>query len=166
MRIFLKHAVLAIMIAVSGVGVMAVPAHAGLFGESDEEKAAREQRERDQEAAISQLSQRLRDLEDSLRQQTGQNEELTFRLREQNERTDKQLRDLEYRLCTLSAQQMGTDAASMNCGAQQQSSSFTPAPSASTAPILTPPGASSNLAKRFSGRKRRTTLISSLAAAS
>ena len=43
MRIFLKHAVLAIMIAVSGVGVMAVPAHAGLFGESDEEKAAREQ---------------------------------------------------------------------------------------------------------------------------
>jgi len=142
----LKRGLLAIVLAISCMGAMSIaaqPAHAGLFGESDEEKAAREQRERDQESAISQLSQRIRDLEESLRQQTGQNEELTFRVRELNDKLDRQQKDFEYRLCTLSAQQMGTDAESMNCGAQtQSSSSFSVAPpvaSNSSAPVLTPP---------------------------
>jgi hypothetical protein len=44
---------------------------AALFGESDEEKAARKQHEDNQDATIQMLNQRVRDLEDSLRQTTG-----------------------------------------------------------------------------------------------
>jgi tol-pal system protein YbgF len=81
---------------------------AALFGESDEEKAARQQHEDNQDLATQALSQRVRDLEDSLRQLTGQNEVLAHRVQELNDKLDRQQKDFEYRLCVMSAQQLGS----------------------------------------------------------
>lgn len=84
---------------------------AGLFGESDEEKAARlkaEQRENDQDAGINELRQRIGDLEQALQRTTGQNEELTHRIQELSAKIDRQQKDFDYKLCTLTAQQLGT----------------------------------------------------------
>jgi len=86
----------------------------GLFGESDEDKAARlkaEQRENDQDAAVAELRQRLSDLEQALRQSTGQNETLAHQIRELADRIDRQQKDFDYKLCTLAAQQLGAGAA-------------------------------------------------------
>jgi len=80
---------------------------AALFGESDEEKAARQQHEDNQDATIQTLNQRVRDLESSLRQQTGQNEELSHRIQELSDKLDRQQKDFEYRLCAMAAQQLG-----------------------------------------------------------
>jgi tol-pal system protein YbgF len=80
---------------------------AGLFGESDEEKAARLQHEADQDGQIATLNNKLRDLEDTVRNLTGQNEELSHRLSELNAKIDKQQKDFEYRLCAMAAQQLG-----------------------------------------------------------
>ncbi|MEI9931784.1 MAG: hypothetical protein WDM89_14915 [Rhizomicrobium sp.] len=55
------------------------PAHAGLFGDSDEEIAAR-QHERDQDAAIADLNQRVHDLERSLSRATGDTESLAHQV--------------------------------------------------------------------------------------
>jgi tol-pal system protein YbgF len=87
--------------------IFAAPAHAGLFGESDEEKAARIH-EQNQDAAIADLKQRVQDLEDSLRQATGQNESLAHQVQQLNDKIERQRKDFEYRLCTLSAQQLGS----------------------------------------------------------
>ncbi|HXC55987.1 MAG TPA: tol-pal system protein YbgF [Rhizomicrobium sp.] len=81
---------------------------AGLFGESDEEKAARLQHEADQDGQISRLNDKVRDLEDSVRNLTGTNEELSHRIGELNDKIDRQQKDFEYRLCALAAQQLGT----------------------------------------------------------
>jgi tol-pal system protein YbgF len=83
---------------------------AGLFGESDEEKAARLQHEADQDGAISDLKQRVHDLETSLQQITGQNEELTHRIAEAKAALEKQRKDTEYKFCSLTAQLMGVAA--------------------------------------------------------
>jgi tol-pal system protein YbgF len=86
---------------------------AGLFGESDEEKAARlkaEQREADQDAAISELRQRIGDLERALQQSTGQNEQLAHQIRELTARIEQERKDFDYKLCTLAAQQLGAGA--------------------------------------------------------
>lgn len=86
----------------------------GLFGESDEEKAARlkaEQRENDQDDGIAELRRRVSDLEQALRQSTGQNETLTHRIRLLTDRLDRQQKDFDYKLCTLAAQQLGTGTA-------------------------------------------------------
>jgi tol-pal system protein YbgF len=83
---------------------------ADLFGESDEEKAARLQHEQNQDDAINRLNDKVRDLEDSVRNLTGQNEELTHRVGELNDKIDRQQKDFEYRLCALSAQQLGATA--------------------------------------------------------
>jgi tol-pal system protein YbgF len=88
----------------------AVPAQAGLFGESDEEKAARIA-EQNQEAAIADLKQRVHDLEESLTQATGQNEALTHRVQELDAKIERQRKDFEYRLCAISAQQLGAGQA-------------------------------------------------------
>lgn len=82
----------------------------GLFGESDEEKAARlkaEARENDQDAGIAELRQRVSDFEQALRQSTGQNEMLAHQIRELQARIDRQQKDFDYKLCTLAAQQLG-----------------------------------------------------------
>ena len=88
-------------------GVLAMsPAHAGLFGESDEEKAARIH-EQNQDASVADLTQRVRDLEESLRQSTGQNESLAHQVQQLNDKLDRQKKEFEYRLCTIAAQQLG-----------------------------------------------------------
>ncbi len=81
---------------------------AGLFGESDEEIAKRQQHEDGQDAAVQQLRQRVTDLEDSLRRQTGQNEQLTHRLQELQQRLDRMQKDFDYKLCTAISQQMSS----------------------------------------------------------
>jgi len=97
----------AAILAVLAVGVLAItPARAGLFGETDEERAAR-LHERDQDASIADLTQRLHDLEESLRQATGQNESLAHQVQQLNDKLDRQKKDFEYRLCTMAAQQLG-----------------------------------------------------------
>jgi tol-pal system protein YbgF len=80
---------------------------AGLFGESDAEKAARLQREQNQDDAINRLNDKIRDLEATVRMLTGQNEELAHRVTELDNRIDRQQKDFEYRLCAMAAQQLG-----------------------------------------------------------
>jgi tol-pal system protein YbgF len=86
----------------------------GIFGESDEEKAARlkaEARENDQDSGIAELRQRISDLENALRQSTGQNEMLAHQIQELGQRIDRQQKDFDYKLCTLAAQQLGATTA-------------------------------------------------------
>ncbi|GAA0526493.1 tol-pal system protein YbgF [Rhizomicrobium palustre] len=83
----------------------------GLFGESDEEKAARlkaEARENDQDAGIAELRQRMSDLEQALRIANGTNEQLSHQLNVMSQRLDKQQKDYDYKLCELSSQVLGT----------------------------------------------------------
>jgi tol-pal system protein YbgF len=83
---------------------------ADLFGESDEEKAARQQHEDGQDGQIKSLSDKVRDLEDTVRNLTGQNEELTHRVGELNQKLDRQQKEFEYRLCAMAAQQLGSSS--------------------------------------------------------
>ncbi len=112
------------------------PAQAGLFGESDEEKAAR-QHEKDQDASIADLTQRVRDLEQSLSRTTGDNEVLSHQVQVLSDKLERQKKDFEYRLCTLSAQQLGAgqgdDQTAIPCGGGGTSMSFS-APNNSAAP--------------------------------
>jgi tol-pal system protein YbgF len=141
-----KPAVLAAGLCLAPTGAWAGNATPGniqvaqLFGESDEDKAAREQHEQNQDAAIASLNQKVQDLENSLRGLTGQVEQLDHRISQQNDRIERMQKDFEYRLCTMAAQQLGASAApggdnALPCDASQ------PAPSA---PMSTmPPAASS-----------------------
>jgi tol-pal system protein YbgF len=117
-----------------------VPAGAQLFGPSDEEKAAVRAHEDGQDNAITQATDRIRQLEDrvrgltsSLSQATGTNEELAHQIRQQNEKIESMQKDFAYRLCTLSAQQLGASDA-MNCSAAGTASampqSYAPSPQA------------------------------------
>jgi tol-pal system protein YbgF len=81
---------------------------AALFGESDEEKAAREQHEQNQDQGISGLNQRVGDMENSLRGLTGQVEQIDHRIQLLNERIDRMQKDFDYKLCAMAAQQLGT----------------------------------------------------------
>lgn len=106
---------------------------AGLFGESDEEKAARLQHEADQDGQIASLNNKLRDLEDTVRNLTGQNEELQHRLNDLNAKIDKQQKDFEYRLCAMAAQRLGAstgegDANAVPCPGSTAGASATFAP--------------------------------------
>jgi tol-pal system protein YbgF len=89
---------------------------AGLFGESDEEIAARQQHEDNQDAQIADLKQRLHDLEQSLQQLTGQNEQLGYRVQELRAKFDSQQKDYDYKLCSLSAQLLGAGNTSGQTG--------------------------------------------------
>lgn len=136
-----------------------LPAGAQLFGPSDEEKAQVKAHEDGQDAAIEQASQRIRELEDrvrgltsSLSRATGANEELSHQIQQQNQKIDTMQKDFAYRLCTLSAQQLGA-ADAMNCAAAGTPSASAPIPQqqsfrpgdnlppigAEPAPVLTPP---------------------------
>jgi tol-pal system protein YbgF len=102
-----SHLIHAGFLAALVFGVLAIsPAYAGLFGESDEERAAR-LHEKDQDDTIADLTQRVHDLEESLRQATGQNESLAHQVQQVNDKLDRQKKDFEYRLCTMAAQQLG-----------------------------------------------------------
>jgi tol-pal system protein YbgF len=89
---------------------------AGLFGESDDEKAARLAHEQSQDTSIGQLNQRVGDLEDSLRRLTGQMEQLDHKLNDINAHIDRMQKDFDYKICAMTAQQLGTDQASLPCG--------------------------------------------------
>ena len=102
---------------------------ADLFGESDEEKARRLQHEQNQDDAIRSLNDKNRDQEDAIRNLTGENETLAHRVDELNAKIDRMQKDFEYRICQLSAQQLG-DANAVPCGATG---------SAAPSPSLPPP---------------------------
>jgi tol-pal system protein YbgF len=127
-----------------GAGMAAAPQTqpylrvAGLFGESDEEKAARLAHEQNQDAQINQLNQQVNDLQESIRRLTGHVEMLDHKLDEANSRIDRMQKDFNYKICTMTAQQLGEDAGSLNCaGAASPSPSTSVSPS--NAPRLAPP---------------------------
>jgi tol-pal system protein YbgF len=126
---------------------------AGLFGESDEEKAERlrqQQHEQNQDTSIATLNQRVGDLEETLRRLTGQMEQLDHRVSEFNDRVTRMQKDFDYKLCSIAAQQLGAtnatpDQSSLNCAGQQNGSAApadNSAPPASGAPqrLANPPG--------------------------
>jgi tol-pal system protein YbgF len=118
---------------------------AALFGESDEEKAARLQHESDQDSQISDLTQRIHDLERALQQTTGQNEQLSQRIRELSQRIDQQQKDFNYKLCALAAQQLGAGTSANETGSAlpcDTSGQTSAAPLAGGAPQGSPPTAS------------------------
>ncbi|MEI9991147.1 MAG: tol-pal system protein YbgF [Rhizomicrobium sp.] len=123
---------------------------ADLFGESDEEKAARQQHEDGQDSQIRALNDKVRDLEDSVRNLTGQNEELSHRVTELNDKIDRQQKDFEYRLCAMAAQQLGTatgqgDPNAVPCPGSGPVAGVAPAP-AMPAPAEAAPPSESHLA--------------------
>lgn len=93
---------------------------ADLFGESDEEKAARLAKEQTQDAGIAQANQKIDDLQDSVRRLTGQIEQLDHKLNDANSRMDRMQRDFDYKICTMTAQQLGESAGDggLPCAAQ------------------------------------------------
>ena len=114
----------------------AAPASAQLFGPSDEEKAHEAGQDnaihdlqtdsQQQDARIRELEDKVRGLTQSLSQATGANEDLQHRIQVQNGRIDQMQRDFAYRLCQLSAQQLGAGDA-MNCAAAGTPSANQPA---------------------------------------
>jgi tol-pal system protein YbgF len=131
-----------IAISVLALGVMLSPANAQLFGPSDEDKAREaaqdsgiqelQNRLPQQDARIQGLEDKVRALTQSLSQATGQNEELGHQIQLQNDKLDRMEKDFAYRLCTLSAQQLGANDA-INCSGATSAS----APP-SRAPVLRP----------------------------
>ena len=106
-----------------------LPASAQLFGPSDEEKA-REAGQDSQLTTLADQNQQLagriqaledksRSLTDSLSQATGTNEELRHQIDLLSRKIDQQQKDFSYRLCMVSAQQLGAgaDDQGLNCAA-------------------------------------------------
>jgi tol-pal system protein YbgF len=134
-----------------------LPASAQLFGPNEEQRVHEAQqdgvlaelgnRAQTAEGRIQQLEDRVRSLTSSLSQATGTNEELAHQIRQQNEKIDAMQKDFAYRLCTLSAQQLGASDA-MNCAAAGTASavpqSYAPPARASQADPLPPVDAASN----------------------
>ena len=112
-----------------------IPASAQLFGPNEEQRAHEAQQDAElvnlgrqaQQFSdrIQQLEDRVRSLTSSLSQATGTNEELAHQLRQQNQKIDEMQKDFAYRLCTLSAQQLGA-ADSLNCAAAGTASAMSP----------------------------------------
>ncbi len=123
---------------------------ADIFGESDEEKAARQQQEQNQDASINALNQRVSDLEESLRRLTGQVERLDHRIGELGDRVTRMQKDFDYKLCSLAGQQLGAangpgDQSALPCGGQKSGAGAamppgTPEASGETANPAPPPG--------------------------
>lgn len=87
---------------------------ASLFGESDEEKAqfaALKQENDNQAAEINELRQRVSNLEQSLTQVTGQNEQLAHQIQELRALISQQEKDFDNKLCAMAAQQLGAGTA-------------------------------------------------------
>lgn len=120
-----------------GVVLSPVSGSAQIFGPSDEEKAreaAQDQGIKDlqntlqsHDARIKTLEDKVQALTDSLSQITGTNEELNHQIQLQKAKIDQIQKDFAYRLCELSAQQLGAGDA-LNCGAAAsgQQRQFTP----------------------------------------
>lgn len=150
----MKQTILVFAFAI--VLLAAAPAQAQLFGPSDEEVAAEKAHEdgqdnqirahatllQQQQAQATQLQAQLRALTDrvqslteSLARATGANEELSHQISQMNNRMEQQNREFAYRICMVSAQQLGTDPQGLNCAAAgtQSASARPPAPQ-----VLTP----------------------------
>jgi tol-pal system protein YbgF len=109
------------------------------------------QREQAQDSSIASLNERVSDLENTLRQLTGQMEQLDHRVSEFDAKIARMQKDFDYKLCTLSAQQLSAgggadDQTALPCnGAPAQSNpGGAPAqlgpPPASNGPVhLAPP---------------------------
>ena len=110
---------------------------AALFGESDEEKAERLAKEQNQDAQINQLNQQVNDLQDTIRRLTGHVEQLDHKLSDANARMDRMQKDFDYKICSMTAQQLGESTDSLPCagGASPSSDSAPPM----NAPRLSPP---------------------------
>jgi tol-pal system protein YbgF len=118
-------------------------AQAQLFGPSDDEKAheatqdsqlsALAAQNQQLEGRIQVLEDKARSLTDSLSGATGANEELRHQLDLLNQKIEQQQKDFAYRLCMVSAQQLGADAndQGLNCAASGTAS----------ANLAPPPGA-------------------------
>ena len=125
-----------IAVSVLALSLFCAPASAQLFGPSDEEKAREafqtngvrdlQNTTQQQDARIKTLEDKVQGLTQSLSQATGTNEELTHQIQIQNDKIDKMQKDFAYRLCTLSAQQLGAGD-SMNCAATGTQSAGQPA---------------------------------------
>jgi tol-pal system protein YbgF len=162
----MKHRLL---VSAAIVLAFTLPAQAQLFGPSDEELARQQAHEDGQDAAIRQnatdlqhateqqqqqlrdLNDRVRSLTDGLARATGANEELGHQISLLNAKIDQQQKDFAYRLCTISAQQLGADAQSLNCaagGAGAAAAGQAPqaqiAPGARLAPLSSAPGDAGN----------------------
>jgi len=120
---------LLVSVLACGMALQPLAASAQLFGPSDEEKAreaAQDQAVKDvkdlqdktqgQDSRIRSLEDKVQGLTDSLSQATGANEELAHQIQVQNDKIDRMQKDFAYRLCQLSAQQLGAGDA-MNCSA-------------------------------------------------
>jgi tol-pal system protein YbgF len=117
---------LLVSVLACGVALAPMSASAQIFGPSDEEKAheaGQDQAIKDlqdktqaQDSRLKGLEDKVQALTDSLSQITGANEELGHQIQLQNEKIDKMQKDFAYRLCQLSAQQLGAGDA-MNCAA-------------------------------------------------
>lgn len=115
---------IAVSVLALGVMMSPLPAGAQLFGPSDEDRAreaAQDNGIQELQGATQQQDSRVRSLEDkvqaltqSLSQATGRNEELGHQIQLQNDKLDRMEKDFAYRLCTLSAQQLGANDA-INC---------------------------------------------------
>ena len=115
---------IAVSVLALGVMMSPLPAGAQLFGPSDEDRAreaAQDNGIQELQGATQQQDSRIRSLEDkvqaltqSLSQATGRNEELGHQIQLQHDKLDRMEKDFAYRLCTLSAQQLGANDA-INC---------------------------------------------------
>jgi tol-pal system protein YbgF len=119
----------ALVISLSLLLCGSIPSQAQLFGPSDEEKA----REAGQDTQLTdlgaqnqQLTGRIQVLEDksrnlteTLARATGSNEELRHQIDLLNQKIDQQQKDFSYRLCMVSAQQLGAGGGDqgLNCAA-------------------------------------------------
>jgi tol-pal system protein YbgF len=122
----MKNQRIAVSLLALSLALAPLPASAQLFGPSDEEKAREagqdsgihdlQSQAQQQDARIRGLEDKVQGLTQSLSAATGTNEELTHQIQLQNDKIDKMQKDFAYRLCTLSAQQLGA-ADSMNCAA-------------------------------------------------
>jgi tol-pal system protein YbgF len=90
------------------------------------------------ENRVQQLEDKTRSLTESLAQATGNNEGLAHQIDVMNDKLERQGRDFAYRLCTLSAQQLGADQATLNCG-NSGSAAATPMAPATAAGTPLPP---------------------------
>jgi tol-pal system protein YbgF len=137
-----------------GLLLCAAPmAQAQLFGPSDDEKAheasqdsqlsALAAQNQQLEGRIQVLEDKSRSLTDSLAGATGTNEDLRHQLDLLNQKIDQQQKDFAYRLCMISAQQLGADAndQGLNCAASgTAAANLAPPPSGAMQPgQLLPP---------------------------
>ena len=142
---FHRHIALVFVAGLAGLGfsnAQAAPAQsardgyvqvADLFGPSDEEKAAAAQREATQDATIANLTQRVGDLEESLRQLTGQLEDANHRADLLRQRMERMQKDFDYRICVLSAQKLAATTDSGDQSALPCSPNGSPAAGAAPA---------------------------------